>query len=947
MRKLLVFLLVACRGPSSSPPTHIAPLVTDHETNLGAIDTQFAGALLASYHKQIKETVAPLSLTPTDGSELALTGLRADITIEGPLAHTELHLTFHNTEARQREGRFQITLPPGAAVGRFAMLVAGQWREAHVIARASGQKMFEGYLHQKVDPALLEQDHGNGFSARVFPIPAHADKELVIAYDHTISEMSPYRLALAGLPKTDRLAISIEHDGKTTTRNLDHQVPTDVIVETQRGDLAVAAGDAFVARVDLAASAVKQPLDHVVMLVDTSASRAPIMGRQAEVVEQLIANLPDDAELTVDAFDVGVTELYRGRARDAHDLGNALHRHGALGGSDLGGALARAATDGAARVIVIGDGTPTLGEHRSAELASWVKGVERVDAVQIGQTIDRDVLGPIVAAGRYPGAILDSRELHHVVAGLETVVGEPQTIVVRGALETWPATTAGLAPGEPAFVTGHRAPGQNDPIEVKIGGRIARITPIAARQAHVDRAIGMAHIAELTAKLARASDAERPAIQKQLEQLGIDNNVVTGETSLIVLENDQEERRQFGSVATKPDAGGGEVIRISGTAPVIDQGSTKTGITLTEDYTNNVPVGRTFGAVLGASAGSQSFSGASSVENTYITERGQRMTMAQAEPEWIVDQMTREAMAEKAAREPEPTPPAHVEVRVPIDPDPSTVPPYTSQMSAVMKSIAAGDRTGALATASAWEVANPGDVAALIGLGEALEARGSLLLAERAYTSIIDLYPDRTELVRAAGERLDRIPGARSLAIDAYRRAIRERPDQLSTYRLLAYDLMTDHKTEAIAAIDAALKQPIRHWSVGKILQEDRDIIAGSAKTPSIRFILSWETDTNDVDLHVRDHDGNHAWYSHLEIPNGALLEDVRDGYGPEIFASPNPTAFPYKIGVHYYARGPEGVGLGSVQIIRNDTKRVTVENRPFMIMNDQAFIDLGTVTRE
>src|SRR6185312_15578783 len=70
----------------------------------------------------------------------------------------------------------------------------------------------------------------------------------------------------------------------------------------------------------------------------------------------------------------------------------------------------------------------------------------------------------------------------------------------------------------------------------------------------------------------------------------------------------------------------GEVINISGTAPIIDQGSTKTGMTLTSDYTNNVPTGRTFGVTMGAAAGSQgdqygvSFGGATSVENTYVIE---------------------------------------------------------------------------------------------------------------------------------------------------------------------------------------------------------------------------------------------------------------------------------------------------------------------------------------
>ncbi|CAN5550911.1 TonB-dependent receptor [soil metagenome] len=70
----------------------------------------------------------------------------------------------------------------------------------------------------------------------------------------------------------------------------------------------------------------------------------------------------------------------------------------------------------------------------------------------------------------------------------------------------------------------------------------------------------------------------------------------------------------------------GEVIEIKGTAPIVDQGSTKTGITLTSDYTNNVPTGRTFGATMGAASGSQgdqygtSFGGSTSVENTYVVE---------------------------------------------------------------------------------------------------------------------------------------------------------------------------------------------------------------------------------------------------------------------------------------------------------------------------------------
>jgi hypothetical protein len=73
-------------------------------------------------------------------------------------------------------------------------------------------------------------------------------------------------------------------------------------------------------------------------------------------------------------------------------------------------------------------------------------------------------------------------------------------------------------------------------------------------------------------------------------------------------------------------SGAGETIVITGSAPIIDQGSTKTGVTITDDYTRNIPTGRTFGGVLESSAGSQtdiygiSMSGATSAENVYIVE---------------------------------------------------------------------------------------------------------------------------------------------------------------------------------------------------------------------------------------------------------------------------------------------------------------------------------------
>ncbi len=73
-------------------------------------------------------------------------------------------------------------------------------------------------------------------------------------------------------------------------------------------------------------------------------------------------------------------------------------------------------------------------------------------------------------------------------------------------------------------------------------------------------------------------------------------------------------------------AGPGEVIQLEGRVPIVDQGSTKTGFTVTDDYTRNIPTGRTFAGVLGSVGGSQndqfgvSLAGATSAENIYVVE---------------------------------------------------------------------------------------------------------------------------------------------------------------------------------------------------------------------------------------------------------------------------------------------------------------------------------------
>jgi len=320
---------------------------------------------------------------------------------------------------------------------------------------------------------------------------------------------------------------------------------------------------------------------------------------------------------------------------------------------------------------------------------------------------------------------------------------------------------------------------------------------------------------------------------------------------------------------------------------------------------------------------------------------------------------------------------AHVVARPPAQEpeEPKGPPPYTGKMADIMASLSAGASEKAVIEALAWRSESPGDVMALVALGAALEARGNYALAARAYGSIIDLFPSRADMRRFAAERLERLGASgANLAADSFAKAVTQRPDHLTGHRLLAYALVRAGRLEeAFGAIEDGLGRtyPSGRFAGGvRILREDLGIIAAAwlkqapekraavlerlraagvslATKPSLRFVLNWETDANDVDFHIHDGKGGHAFYSQKELPSGgALYEDVTTGYGPECFTiEGRPTAYPYKLQIHYYSRGPMGYGMGKLEIMEHDGKgNLRFDLRPFVVMNDGAFVDLGVV---
>jgi tetratricopeptide (TPR) repeat protein len=1041
-------LLAACSGRG-------APVTTG-----GAGSVPMPVFETSSYALTLAPPEAPWSLTASDGSGLVMTRIEAKAVFQGPLAFTELHLYFHNPEDRVREGRFQIALPPRAAVSRFAMEDRGQWMEAEVVEKMAARRAYEDFLHRRQDPALLEKGAGNQFTARVFPIPARGDKHLVISFSQDLPG-ERYVLPLRGLPKVDQVDVRLSvtgADGRRSDQVLSERAwkpDRDFVSEAPVAAEAIAAGPLVAAQLAVTdPSGALPPADApagITLLVDTSASRSLGFGGTIRtttlLVEALRKRYGDALPLSVLAFDQTTQAIFRGRAADwskSHE--GALAARGAAGASDLGQALAAAGAAGAhPRLVLLTDGVVTAGAG-AAELAAAVKqlaGVERIDVLLAGGIRDDELAGTLARAAARPGAVLElERGIDDAVAALGERMLTDVAIEVPGAAWSYPKKLASARAGSRVMVYA-RLLAATQTLTAAVNGHRRSVSVVSGAPALVQRAVAATEIGELEAKLAGAPREAARALREEIARRAVAARVVSSQTSLLVLESDADyarfgidrnalvdilevaadgslvQRHRAAQIATTPKQPPQAIARDRDKAgKLVKQDAAKD----TEDLKNapkkafaaprEVATGRATGAkALEADIDDALLEGnASGGEALADVEEEKPMDRAPPKPEPPAPSM---APPPPPAPEPdsvavEPRALRRVEaeraerrraVRIPRNsnnnpladedepvlegmraaptregretwPPPGAPPALNGELAEIMR---APRSDAALAKARAWHLKDPGDVLALIGLGEVLEARGDLDAAGRMYGSIIDLFPGRADLRRFAGERLERIGDrARSLAIDTYRRAVQDRPDHATGHRLLAYALLrAGRHADAFAAIIAGLEQKYpddRFLGVARVLAEDAGLIGAAyaaaapgkraeiaaalgkhrlaiAAAPSTRFVLYWETDANDVDFHIQDARGGHAWYSSKRLPSGGeLYEDVTTGYGPECFAIPGTAkAGPYRLSINYYSQGPMGYGMGLLQIVRHDGKgTLSFEDRPYVIMNDHAYVDLG-----
>ena len=156
---------------------------------------------------------APIRIEVGNTSQpIELSSLDMRTEIIGGVARTRVEMLFSNPNDRVLEGELQFPLLAGQEIDGFALDINGELREAVPIEKTKGKEVFEEVIRRRVDPALLETTSGENFRLRVYPLPAHGTRRVVLHYSERLDTSNGqyrYRLALANTQALPKFSLDV------------------------------------------------------------------------------------------------------------------------------------------------------------------------------------------------------------------------------------------------------------------------------------------------------------------------------------------------------------------------------------------------------------------------------------------------------------------------------------------------------------------------------------------------------------------------------------------------------------------------------------------------------------------------------------------------------------------------------------------------------------------
>ena len=958
--------------------------------------------------------------------------LSAHTAIEGMLSLTELDLRFRNPRARRIEGRFSCTLPANAAISRFAKEVNGRLMEGEVVERLRANQVYEQFLHQMRDPALLEQDQGNRFSARIFPIEANASVRIVIAYSALLpmqGGVRRYMLPLRGMPairhftfrafvtalpgeegpgaaKSDVSGLTNATHSTADVVSLDESdyTPSKDIELTWRPTASASrarllkAGELYVAafRPDIAATN-RQAVSHGwTFYVDTSASSAEGAEHRIRALESLLASLPGSDSVQLVAFDQEIAPLGSGTAAElSHSAASLLRARLFLGGTDLGALFRHIAKNANGRTIVVAsDFVATLGDVDKHNLSDALKTIPSgtiVHALILGSRQDAAMSRALVAGrGRVvsiPFTEAIGEGARAAAEALRRPLGASFDVADAAAQWVYPSHVDDVQSGDEIVVLGRMKPaGEPSP---RLNGtaidRSSQSLPAGPFGPLLEREGYRAYLDYLAEREANEpSEAVRNALATEQVKVSIERRVVIPRTTMLVLESEWDyqrfglDRRALASILTIDAGGIGVIDRRNPNLPPPMPMTRAIPMEKSQAVLHAPPpqpavaVGLESGVVGGVVGGVAAEAPPTAMQAPTASFSGvaENITVTATTPMIDTSSATSVTRVRPDLMPPPPPPARRVPQRVsqsreqtrdigwtkPSQPRQEEIDSLWSKLNADPQDrdvynklsdalVARAEWSSLRRLALKWQPYDPENPQVYEVLGIADERLGNGAEAARAAASLIEIAPAKTELLQRAGLLLLRTHHA-NLAETPLRRALELRPDRANGYRHLALMLWREGRfEEAASVLESATRQQFPQWyrDVQRVIREElgyvyrawlvkepsrraeieqraRDFHVDLSRRDALRITLAWETDANDVDLHVVDPHGEECYYQHTSTASGLeLYEDITQGLGPEVVRAEKVEKGTYHIGVNYFAAGPMGVSRGIVVVMRGD----------------------------
>ena len=533
------------------------------------------------------------------------------VRIAGAMARTEIEETFANDTGDDLEGIYRFPVPAGALVDRLALEVDGKLQEGAFVEKARAAKILKGAIANATplvkpredivwvpgpwrDPALLEWQQGGRFELRIFPIPKHGARRIVLGYTQTVDASLGLRRYVYPLPASGDVrmddfsvdaqvvgadgAVPVRAGGYDLVQNAEH-LSFHEAGFTPRGDLTIRyalpnraselsawgfqdAGQSFAAiaiRPKLPPTAEARPRDWAIVVDSGRSMFGERFTRASRVAVALAQTLDRRDRVTVLACDVACRRNSSGfvqaGALGAKAIGDFLAPLVPDGASDLASAVRSAAAFGdpsrELRVVLVSDGVASAGYKRASRLADEVRDATpkyaAVLAVPVGSDADEETLGEIARGGGgvvvpyAPGARVEDVVFALAGAGAGALLRDATVELPQGLSDAAPKTLTTMRVGGETYVVA-RMNGDHAQGDVVLRGT-AGGEPFEARypvdvkattdagNAFVPRLFAATRIRDLEREGTESSKVESIALSQKLA-------VPSKNTSLLVLESE-------------------------------------------------------------------------------------------------------------------------------------------------------------------------------------------------------------------------------------------------------------------------------------------------------------------------------------------------------------------------------------------------------------------------